>query len=97
MPANTQVILVLLGDQMEIMTNGAFRSPVHRVLSNAGKVRTSIAILYTPEPGKEIGPVDGLINEEMNKPRMYKHVKDYTDQYWEYYNKGRRAIHIAQL
>lgn len=96
-PTYPEAILVLLGDQMEILTNGTFKSPVHRVLSNAAKARTSIAVFYTPEQGKGIGPIDGLINEEMNKPRMYKHMEDYDNIHWEYYQKGLRAIHLAKI
>ncbi|XP_074285198.1 protein LATERAL BRANCHING OXIDOREDUCTASE 1-like [Silene latifolia] len=95
-PADPEAILVLIGDQMEIMTNGTFKSPVHRVVSNSDKDRISIAMFYSPETGKEIHPEDGLISEE-NKPILYKPVKNYGEVYWVYYNKGQRSIHTAQV
>ncbi|GMH14299.1 hypothetical protein Nepgr_016140 [Nepenthes gracilis] len=94
-PVNPQAILVLMGDQMEIMTNGIFKSPVHRVLTNSERERISIAVFYTPEPGKEIGPVDGLVDEDGNV--LYKKMKDYGTIHWDYYQKGLRAIHLAQI
>ncbi|GAB4842110.1 hypothetical protein Ancab_012068 [Ancistrocladus abbreviatus] len=94
-PTNPQALFVLMADQMEIMTNGTFKSPVHRVLSCAERERTSIAVFYTPERGKDIGPVDGLIDE--NGTVLYKKVKDYADVHWDYYQKGLRAIHLAQI
>ncbi|CAI9113938.1 OLC1v1037499C1 [Oldenlandia corymbosa var. corymbosa] len=94
-PKNPGAILVLMGDQMQIMSNGIFKSPVHRVLSNAKRDRISVAMFYTPEVGKEIGPEDGLITEE--SPALYRKVKDYADVHIGYYNKGLRSIHTAQV
>ncbi|CAK9155993.1 unnamed protein product [Ilex paraguariensis] len=94
-PNLSQALLVLMGDQMEIMTNGIFKSPVHRVLSNAEKDRISVAVFYTPEGGREIGPEDGLVSEE--KPQIFKKVKGYADIHFEYYQRGMRALHIAQV
>lgn len=77
------------------MTNGEFKSPVHRVLTNPERERISIAVFYTPEAGREIGPQEGLIDEA--KPRAYKIMKDYSDIHWEYYQQGMRAIHVAKV
>lgn len=77
------------------MTNGMFKSPVHRVLTNSERERISVAMFYTPEPKKEIGPEEGLINEE--RPKIFKNVKDYADTHWEYYQRGMRALHVAKV
>lgn len=77
------------------MSNGIFKSPVHRVLSNSERDRISIAMFYTPEVGKEIGPEDSLVNED--RPKMYKTVKDYADTHMEFYRRGERSIHTAQI
>ena len=45
--------------------------------------------------GKEIGPEDGLVDEE--RPRLFKKVKDYADTHWGYYQRGMRALHTAQV
>ncbi|KDP37045.1 hypothetical protein JCGZ_06101 [Jatropha curcas] len=94
-PAISDALLILMGDQMQIMTNGMFKSPVHRVLTNSEKERISIAVFYTPEPNKEIGPEEGLVNVE--RPRKFKKMKDYADVHWEYYQQGKRALHVAAV
>lgn len=94
-PAISNALLVLMGDQMEIMTNGIFKSPLHRVVSNSDKDRYSIAMFLYPERSKEIGPEEGLINEE--KPRVFKKVEDYGVVHWGYYQQGKRALHVAQV
>ncbi|KAK7270649.1 hypothetical protein RJT34_25960 [Clitoria ternatea] len=94
-PTISHALLILMGDQMEIMTNGIFKSPVHRVLANSERERISVAMFYTPQPNKEIGPEQGLVNEE--RPKLFKKVKDYADTHFEYYQRGTRAIHIAKV
>ncbi|KAJ4851663.1 hypothetical protein Tsubulata_014487 [Turnera subulata] len=94
LPIVPESLLVLMGDQMEIMSNGMFRSPVHRVLTNSERARVSVAIFYAPDPEKEIGPEEGLINEE--RPRIFKKVKDYANIHWGYYQQGQRALHVAK-
>ncbi|KAK4374714.1 hypothetical protein RND71_005391 [Anisodus tanguticus] len=94
-PKDPTALLVLMGDQMEIMSNGIFNSPVHRVLSNLKKDRVSVAMFYTPEVGKEIGPEDGLVNGD--KAKIYKRVKDYAETHWKFYQRGMRALHTAHV
>lgn len=94
-PKISEAVLVLMGDQMEVMTNGIFKSPVHRVVASSERDRISVAMFYTPQVNKEIGPEEGLINEE--RPRLFKKVKDYADIHWEYYQQGQRALHIAEV
>lgn len=77
------------------MTNGIFKSPVHRVLSNLQTERISVAMFYNPATDKEIGPQDRLVNQE--NPRLFKDVKDYATTYFEYYQRGMRALHTVQI
>ncbi|XP_039123308.1 probable 2-oxoglutarate-dependent dioxygenase ANS [Dioscorea cayenensis subsp. rotundata] len=86
-----------IGDQMEIMSNGIFKSPVHRVVTFSDKDRISIAMLCANLPEKVIGPADELVNDM--RPRMYKNVKvkDYTEVFFKRFYQGKRAIDWAQF
>ncbi|CAH9147087.1 unnamed protein product [Cuscuta epithymum] len=98
-PKNPHAILVIMGDQMEIMSNGIFKSPVHRVLSSSESDRISVAVFYTPEIGTEIGPEKGLFFNDEER-RVYKRVKDYADLHWENFQSGkgmRALLHIAHV
>ena len=46
------------------MTNGIFRGPMHRVVTNADKERISVAMFYGVDPEQEIGPIAHLLSEE---------------------------------
>ncbi|KAL6331536.1 hypothetical protein AAG906_011476 [Vitis piasezkii] len=73
-PVIPHALVVNLGDQMQIMSNGIFKSAIHRVVSNSERMRISVAMFNEPEPDKEIGPVDALIDKK--RPRLYRNVKN---------------------
>uniref|UniRef100_A0A0E0JYH5 Fe2OG dioxygenase domain-containing protein n=1 Tax=Oryza punctata TaxID=4537 RepID=A0A0E0JYH5_ORYPU len=70
--ATPHTLLLNLGDTMEVMCNGIFRSPVHRVVTNAEKERISLAMLYSVNGEKDIEPAAGLLDE--NRPARYRKV-----------------------
>ncbi|XP_010535845.1 PREDICTED: protein SRG1 [Tarenaya hassleriana] len=93
-PTIPDTILINVGDQIEIMSNGIYKSPVHRVVTNMEKERViSVATFCVPGPDKEIQPAEGLVTE--TRPRLYKTVKKYVETYFDYYQQGRRPIEAA--
>ncbi|XP_031262801.1 protein SRG1-like [Pistacia vera] len=92
-PVIPEALVINLGDQGEIMSNGIFKSPVHRVVTNKERERISLAVFFIPNSDKEIEPVNGLIDK--TRPRLYKKVKDYVSIYFQYYQRGRRPIEAA--
>jgi isopenicillin N synthase-like dioxygenase len=78
------------------MSNGIFQSPIHRAVINAEKERLTVAIFCTPDSEKEIKPVNKLANE--SRPILYRPVKNYVDDiYFQYYQKGERAIEASKI
>ncbi|KAL5081901.1 hypothetical protein RYX36_010322 [Vicia faba] len=53
-PAIPNALVVNLGDQMQIMSNGIFKSQMHRVVTNTEKLRMSIATFNEPEPENQV-------------------------------------------
>jgi len=92
-PIVPEALLVNIGDQIEIMSNGIFKSPVHRVVTNSTRERISVVIFSIPQPGREIEPAAGLVDE--SRPRLYKKVTNYVDLYFKYYQLGKRPIEAA--
>ncbi|XP_058114291.1 protein SRG1-like [Magnolia sinica] len=96
-PAIPHALLVNIGDQLEIMSNGIFKSPVHRAVTNSEKERMSVAMFYAPEMEKEIGPADGLVDNGRSTLYQKMKVKEYIDLYDQYYSQGKRAIDVAKV
>jgi isopenicillin N synthase-like dioxygenase len=55
------------------MSNGFFKSPMHRAMTNAEKERLSLAMFYMRDLEKEIEPVPDLVDEK--RPRRYRKIK----------------------
>ncbi|CAM8942578.1 unnamed protein product [Rhodiola kirilowii] len=88
-------LLINVGDQMEIMSNGYFWSPMHRVSTNESKERISVAVFCIPDAESEIEPAAGLVDEK--RPRLYKSVKNYVDIYFQNYQLGKRPMDAAKI
>ncbi|KZV49046.1 leucoanthocyanidin dioxygenase-like [Dorcoceras hygrometricum] len=72
-------IIVILADQTEIITNGEYKSAVHRAITNAKKARLSVSSFHDPAKTKIIQPALG--------PPKYQKVV-YGDYYSSWYTKG---------
>ncbi|XP_073025741.1 jasmonate-induced oxygenase 4 [Primulina eburnea] len=72
-------IVVILSDQTEIITNGEYKSAVHRAITNAKKARLSVSSFHDPAKTKIIRPAF--------EPPKYRQVV-YGDYYSSWYTKG---------
>ncbi|XP_003564222.2 protein SRG1-like isoform X3 [Brachypodium distachyon] len=90
-------LLINVGVTMEIMTNGIFKGPVHRVVTNAEKERISVAMFYGVDPEKEIGPIEDLLNEE--QPARYRKMKaqDFLIAHYEHFTRGERIVDSLKI
>ncbi|XP_028808771.1 flavanone 3-dioxygenase 3-like [Neltuma alba] len=74
-------LLVLLGDQMEVMSNGIYKSVTHRatISNNADQNRISIASFCSFALEEKVRPAPMLVDEE--HPCLYREssVKEYFD------------------
>ncbi|XP_021766580.1 probable 2-oxoglutarate-dependent dioxygenase ANS [Chenopodium quinoa] len=95
-PIISEAILLFVGDQMEITSNGIFKSPI-KLLSAHIMIGVSLAMFCIPNPEKEIGPLKEPINED--RPQSYKRLKDYGKIFFQYYpeNDADRLIHTVKI
>ncbi|CAN1140766.1 Protein SRG1 [Linum perenne] len=64
--------IINIGDIVEIITNGEYRSIEHRAMVNSEKERLSIATFYAPSYETEIGPAKSLMNKQ--NPPNFKRI-----------------------
>lgn len=60
-PSKNGTLFVNTGDQIEVLTNGRYRSVVHRVLADKSGSRLSIATFYNPAGEAIISPAPKLL------------------------------------
>ncbi|XP_051152595.1 protein SRG1-like [Andrographis paniculata] len=94
-PTLPHALLVNVGDQIEIMSNEVFKSPVHKVVTNTNKERRTLVMFCIPDPAQEIEPAEELICDE--QPRLFKNIRDYYPTFFPYYQQGKRAIDAVRI
>uniref|UniRef100_M8C6H5 Protein SRG1 n=1 Tax=Aegilops tauschii TaxID=37682 RepID=M8C6H5_AEGTA len=96
-PIVPNALVVNIGDVMEIVSNGFFKSLVHRVVTNAEKERLSLVMFYALDPEAEIEPVQELVDDQ--RPRRYRKMKskDYLAKFFDTYATGKLAIDSMRI
>ncbi|XP_020239834.1 codeine O-demethylase isoform X2 [Cajanus cajan] len=84
--------IVTLGDVLEVVTNGIYRSREHRAVVNSNKERLSIAAFSGPEWSGNIGPAPSLVTPET--PPLFKTigVADFYKGYLSPEHRGKSYI-----
>ncbi|CAM0913050.1 unnamed protein product [Alopecurus aequalis] len=96
-PIIPNALLVNMGDAVEIVSNGFFKSPVHRVVTNAEKERLSLVMFYSMDPEREMEPASELVDEK--NPRRYRKIKtkDYIAEISKTFARGTLAIDTVKI
>ncbi|GAB2279720.1 hypothetical protein Dimus_014360 [Dionaea muscipula] len=93
----SEAIVVLLADQTEIITNGAYRSAQHRAITNANRARLSVATFHDPAKTKKISPASELIGK-LSPPKYCEVVYgEYVSSWYTRGPEGKRIIDTLLL
>ncbi|GAU29899.1 hypothetical protein TSUD_379890 [Trifolium subterraneum] len=82
-PPMRHSIVINLGDQLEVITNGKYKSVMHRVIAQTDGARMSIASFYNPSDDAVISPAPTLLNENETTSEIYP--KFVFDDYMKLY------------
>ncbi|KAF5186960.1 gibberellin 2-beta-dioxygenase [Thalictrum thalictroides] len=86
-PPDQNSFFIIVGDSMQVMTNGRFKSVKHRVLANSRKSRVSMIYFGAPAPRARIAPIESLMKE--GEESLYK---EFT---WSEYKKSAYMSRLA--
>ncbi|XP_078150423.1 2-oxoglutarate-dependent dioxygenase 19-like [Carex rostrata] len=91
-------IMVNIGDHVEIVSNGKYKSLLHRAALNSEMARMSIAMVIAPSLDAIVEPFADLVNAD--SPAMFRGMT-YRD-YWEHQKSNnahveKRALNIVRL
>ncbi|KAF8731782.1 hypothetical protein HU200_015720 [Digitaria exilis] len=92
---NPNALLVNVGDFLEIMSNGKYKSIEHRVRINTKQERLTLSAFYVPSLDGLVSPVTGGAEEKA----LYKTVgvEEYSKLYMSNKLDGKRALDHAKL
>ncbi|RVX22433.1 Flavonol synthase/flavanone 3-hydroxylase [Vitis vinifera] len=80
----SNALVIHVGDQLEILSNGKYKAVLHRTTVNKEKTRMSWPVFLEPPSDQVVGPLPQLVNEE--NPARYK-TKKYSDYVYCKLNK----------
>ncbi|PNX73233.1 protein SRG1-like [Trifolium pratense] len=89
--------VVNVGDLLEIMTNGIYRSIEHRATTNSEKERISVAAFHNIQMGRDLGPAPSLVTPE--SPALYKTItlEEYVEGYLASKIKGKSYLDVVRI
>lgn len=89
--------VVNIGDVLEIVTNGIYRSIEHRATVNSTKERLSAAMFFSPRLDGEIGPAPSLVTSE--RPALFKTigVADFLGGFFKRELNGKSYLDVMRI
>ncbi|GLJ22872.1 hypothetical protein SUGI_0431370 [Cryptomeria japonica] len=84
--------VVNIGDQLQVLTNGIYKSGIHRAVVNSAQARISIPTFYCPSPEAVISPAASLITS--GNPAWYKKFtyEEYYQMFWSKELQGNSCL-----
>ncbi|CAJ2659497.1 unnamed protein product [Trifolium pratense] len=89
--------IVNIGDMLEIITNGIYRSIEHRAIVNSEKERLSIATFYSINQESILGPMESLITEQSPARFIKIGVKEYFKNFFARKLEGKSYIDVMRI
>ncbi|KAK9072551.1 hypothetical protein SSX86_008985 [Deinandra increscens subsp. villosa] len=89
-------LVINVGDALQIMSNGKYKSVEHRVVANGNSNRVSVPIFVNPRPSDVIGPLPEVL--QSGEKRLYKNVvyKDYVMHFFSKGHDGKATVEFAK-
>ncbi|XAR57104.1 Codeine 3-O-demethylase [Bertholletia excelsa] len=90
-------LVINIGDTIEVLTNGRYKSVEHRAVVDQDRDRLSIVTFYAPSYDVELGPIPELLTETGTcKYRRYNHG-EYSKHYVTNRLQGKKALDFARI
>ncbi|GAB2274949.1 Aconitate hydratase mitochondrial [Dionaea muscipula] len=84
-PPMRHSIVINLGDQLEVITNGKYKSVLHRVIAQTDGDRMSVASFYNPGSDAMIYPAPELVEKQSTEEQNQLYPKFVFEDYMKLY------------
>ncbi|KAI4343502.1 hypothetical protein L6164_010842 [Bauhinia variegata] len=71
-------LIIHIGDQLQILSNGKYKSVLHRAMVDKERTRISWPVFLEPPPERVVGPLPQLLTEDNPPKYKPKKFKDYA-------------------
>ncbi|GAB4835312.1 hypothetical protein Ancab_039505 [Ancistrocladus abbreviatus] len=97
-PPTKGALVVNIGDMVQLLSNGHYKSIEHKAVANSNKSRASVAIFINPSPDQVVAPLPELLEATGEKP-LYKEILfiDYFKYFFSKGHDGKATIEWAKI
>ncbi|KAK9937509.1 hypothetical protein M0R45_014292 [Rubus argutus] len=90
-------LVINIGDTLQILSNGRYKSAEHRVRTTSTQSRVSIPIFTIPKPTERIGPLPEVVASD--GVARYREVVfgDYMNNFFGNAHEGKKSLDYAQI
>ncbi|KAL5746544.1 hypothetical protein ACOSP7_027690 [Xanthoceras sorbifolium] len=88
-------LVINVGDALQIISNGTYKSAEHRVRTTSTKSRVSIPVFTMPNPTEKIGPLSELVKRDGARFREVV-FQDYMNNFFSNAHDGNKSLQFAQ-
>jgi isopenicillin N synthase-like dioxygenase len=90
-------LVINIGDTLEVLTNGKYKSVEHRAVTNVDTERLSIVTFYAPSYEVLLGPLPELVaQEKASRYKTYNHG-EYSRHYVTSRLQGKKTLEFAKI
>ncbi|KAL0691243.1 hypothetical protein Bca4012_090922 [Brassica carinata] len=95
-PPLNGALVINVGDTLQILSNGKYKSAEHRVRTTNIGSRVSVPIFTAPNPSEKIGPLPEVV--ERDGVARYKEVlfQDYMNNFFSQPHDGKKSLDFAR-
>ncbi|KAI4323186.1 hypothetical protein L6164_022813 [Bauhinia variegata] len=90
-------LVINIGDTLQILSNGRYRSAEHRVRTTSTQSRVSVPVFTVPKPTEKIGPLPEVVKKD--GAARYREVvfQDYMNNFFGNAHEGKKTLDFARI
>ncbi|KAF5740788.1 oxidoreductase family protein [Tripterygium wilfordii] len=91
-------LVINIGDTLQILSNGRYRSAEHRVRTTSKEARVSIPIFTMPKPAEKIAPLPELVKRDGTVAHYREFVfQEYMNNFFGNAHEGKKSLDFAAM
>ncbi|XP_021287794.1 feruloyl CoA ortho-hydroxylase 1-like [Herrania umbratica] len=96
-PPTPGALVINVGDMLQVLSNGKYKSAEHRVRTTSTKSRVSIPIFTIPKPTEKIAPLPQVV--EKDGIALYRDfvLADYMNNFFGNAHDGKKSLDFAKI
>ncbi|KAM5586716.1 hypothetical protein ABKV19_005566 [Rosa sericea] len=90
-------LVINIGDTLQILSNGRYKSDEHRVRTTSAQSRVSVPIFTIPNPTEIIGPLPEVVARDGVARYRDMVFGDYMNNFFGNAHEGKKSLDYAQI